>query len=194
MKRGESGTTRSLRSDSTVELQASATWERLGRHPGKQSELEIPMSLDEKVNNALKHLISTGLVHEVHTQQHVQYVEGGPVPDGVNVSAVLYAPEPDEHRTEIERLLRSAGFGEVVVRLHRIAARPNPLSEQAGEQRPDDISTTDEGATRERANRLWEAEGKPEGRQEEYWHRAQELIDDESQSSYRPSQSRGNRT
>jgi hypothetical protein len=47
---------------------------------------------------------------------------------------------------------------------------------------------------RERAHRLWEAEGSPEGRLEEYWHRAQELIEDESRSAYPPAQSRGNRT
>jgi hypothetical protein len=47
---------------------------------------------------------------------------------------------------------------------------------------------------RERAHQLWEAEGSPEGRLEEYWLRAQELIEDESKSAYPPSQSRGNRT
>jgi hypothetical protein len=47
---------------------------------------------------------------------------------------------------------------------------------------------------RERAQLLWEIEGKQEGREDEYWHRARELIDDESKSSYPPTQSRGNRT
>jgi hypothetical protein len=47
---------------------------------------------------------------------------------------------------------------------------------------------------RERAHQLWEAEGSPDGRLEEYWLRAQELIEDESKSAYPPSQSRGNRT
>ena len=47
---------------------------------------------------------------------------------------------------------------------------------------------------RQRAHRLWEAEGSPAGRLEEYWLRAQELIDDESRSAYPPAQSRGNRT
>jgi Protein of unknown function (DUF2934) len=152
------------------------------------------MSLDGKVHTALKTLVDTGLVHEVHTERHARYVEGGPVPDEVNVSAVLDTPEPDEHRTEIERLLQGAGFNHVVLRLHGIAARPNCLSEQPDEQRPGNIAAKDEGAVRERANRLWDAEGRPAGRGEEYWYRAQELIDDESQSSYPPSQSRGNRT
>jgi hypothetical protein len=150
------------------------------------------MSLDAKIHTALKTLIDTGLVHEVHTQQHAQHVEGGPVPDEVNVSAVLNASEPDEHRTEIERLLQNAGFGQVVLRLHGRTALPS-LSQDTSEQPQGNIATDDE-STRERARRLWVAEGKPEGRQEEYWHRAQELIDDESQSSYPPSQSRGNRT
>jgi hypothetical protein len=45
-----------------------------------------------------------------------------------------------------------------------------------------------------RAYQLWEAEGRPEGRAEEYWHRARELIEAEAQSSYPPTQSRGHRT
>jgi hypothetical protein len=47
---------------------------------------------------------------------------------------------------------------------------------------------------RERAYHLWEVEGYPEGRAEEYWYRAQELLEDEMQSAYPPSASRGNRT
>jgi hypothetical protein len=47
---------------------------------------------------------------------------------------------------------------------------------------------------RERAYLLWEMEGRPEGRDQEYWLRARELIEDESQGSYPPTQSRGNRT
>ena len=67
----------------------------------------------------------------------------------------------------------------------------------------DDTAQTTDGAPkgaelddriRARAYALWEAEGRPEGRSEEYWHRAQELIQDEGQSGYPPAQSRGNRT
>ena len=47
---------------------------------------------------------------------------------------------------------------------------------------------------RERAHKLWQAEGSPEGRLNEYWHRAQELIQDETKAAYPPAQSRGNRT
>ena len=47
---------------------------------------------------------------------------------------------------------------------------------------------------RERAYRLWEVEGRPAGREDEYWNRAQELIQDELKSAYPPSASRGNRT
>jgi hypothetical protein len=47
---------------------------------------------------------------------------------------------------------------------------------------------------RARAYALWQAEGRPEGRAEEYWHRAQELIEDEGESGYPPAQSRGHRT
>ena len=47
---------------------------------------------------------------------------------------------------------------------------------------------------RERAYLLWEAEGRQDGRVDEYWHRARELIEDESQAAYPPTQSRGQRT
>jgi hypothetical protein len=47
---------------------------------------------------------------------------------------------------------------------------------------------------RERAHRIWVAEGRPEGRADEYWRRAEELIQDESQSAYPPSASRGDRS
>ena len=46
---------------------------------------------------------------------------------------------------------------------------------------------------RERAYRMWESEGRPEGRAEQYWHRAEELVEDENQAAYPPSASRGNR-
>ena len=46
---------------------------------------------------------------------------------------------------------------------------------------------------RTRAYLLWELEGKQEGGAEQYWERARELIGAESQSSYPPTQSRGNR-
>ena len=45
-----------------------------------------------------------------------------------------------------------------------------------------------------RAYLLWEAEGTQDGRADEYWHRARELIEDENKSSYPPMQSRGNRS
>jgi len=41
---------------------------------------------------------------------------------------------------------------------------------------------------------MWEAEGRPEGRADEYWHRARERIEAETQSAYPPAQSRGHRT
>jgi hypothetical protein len=51
-----------------------------------------------------------------------------------------------------------------------------------------------EERVRERAYALWEMEGKPEGRADEYWHRARELIEDETRSGYPPAQARGHRT
>jgi hypothetical protein len=45
---------------------------------------------------------------------------------------------------------------------------PNPLADGDREER-----------IRKRAYQLWEADGAPEGRAEEYWHRARELIQQE---------------
>jgi hypothetical protein len=50
-----------------------------------------------------------------------------------------------------------------------------------------------EARIQKRAYEMWEAEGRPEGKADMYWHRAKELIEDESQSAYPPSQSRGGR-
>jgi hypothetical protein len=44
---------------------------------------------------------------------------------------------------------------------------------------------------RERAYLMWEADGRPDGGSEEYWHRARERIDAETQSSYPPVQTSG---
>jgi hypothetical protein len=47
---------------------------------------------------------------------------------------------------------------------------------------------------RELAYQLWHSEGSPEGRDEEYLHRARERMEAETQSSYPPTQSRSDRT
>lgn len=46
---------------------------------------------------------------------------------------------------------------------------------------------------RERAQLLWESEGRQDGMADEYYRRARELIEDEGKSAYPPSQSRGDR-
>jgi hypothetical protein len=43
---------------------------------------------------------------------------------------------------------------------------------------------------RERAYKLWHADGEPEGRSEEYWHRARVLIEAEEHGRFSPNQSR----
>jgi hypothetical protein len=152
------------------------------------------MSLDNKVRAALRRTIEGGLVAEVHTSRHERYVEGAIVPEEVNVTAVLNAPSPEEHRDMLESLLNSAGFRKVVLCLHGQADTADPSSENAVSHVSAEVIGTDEMRARERAYLLWEAEGRPEGRLDEYWDRACELIDDESQSSYPPAQSRGHRT
>lgn len=59
----------------------------------------------------------------------------------------------------------------------------------------DSPATTErEQRVRELAHQLWMSEGKPEGRDEEYWRRASERLDAETQASYPPAQSRADRT
>ncbi len=50
-----------------------------------------------------------------------------------------------------------------------------------------------EANIRMRAYLLWEYEGRPEGRAEEYWHRARQRIASEAQAAYPPKQSQANR-
>jgi hypothetical protein len=141
------------------------------------------MNLDDKVHTALKSLKDRGLVRELHTNRHAAYVEGGLVPDEVNVSAVLNASEPEEHRLVIESLLHKAGLGKVILHLQGSSSIPDSSSETHTEQDPTNASTNGDQHIRERAFLLWEAEGKPEGRIDGYWHRAREIIESESRSS-----------
>ena len=46
-----------------------------------------------------------------------------------------------------------------------------------------------ETAIRERAYVLWEAEGRPEGRMDEYWYRARDLLEREADEAQRSSRS-----
>ena len=66
-------------------------------------------------------------------------------------------------------------------------------SEKQKPAEPADARQESEDIIRQRAYSLWELEGRPEGRADEYWHRARELIDDETRSAYPPTQSRGHR-
>lgn len=47
---------------------------------------------------------------------------------------------------------------------------------------------------RERAYHMWEMEGRADGRADEYWERAEEMIEAETHAAYPPTQSRGHRT
>ena len=49
----------------------------------------------------------------------------------------------------------------------------------------------DEGLIRERAHALWEADGKPEGRQEEHWYKA--LMELDNSSTAKPNATRARR-
>jgi len=68
------------------------------------------------------------------------------------------------------------------------------IAKQTGFDKHDGDPGHVETRIRELAYRLWEVEGRHDGREDEYWKRAQELIEDEAKSAYPPSASRGNRT
>ncbi len=73
------------------------------------------------------------------------------------------------------------------------------MVEDGASKKPSDIKAGDahadfEGRIRERAYLLWDGEGRPVGKDDEYWLRAREALEDEAQSSYPPPQSRGHRT
>lgn len=69
-----------------------------------------------------------------------------------------------------------------------------PTGPEAQGQTARDRLTESDRTIGERAHALWQMEGSPEGRLDEYWHRARELMEDEGQAAYPPTQSRGNRT
>jgi len=50
-------------------------------------------------------------------------------------------------------------------------------------------SMPSEDAIRQRAYLMWEADGKPYGQADLYWHRARERMEAETHSAYPPAQS-----
>jgi hypothetical protein len=78
-------------------------------------------------------------------------------------------------------------------------SRPKVSESMTNETKPAYEKTKEDPAhreerIRERAYQMWEADGRPEGNADQYWHRAKELIEDEDKSAYPPSASRGNRS
>ncbi len=57
-----------------------------------------------------------------------------------------------------------------------------------------DVKQDFEQRIRERAYLMWEMEGRLNGREDEYWHRARERMEAETQAAYPPTQSRGHRS
>lgn len=51
-----------------------------------------------------------------------------------------------------------------------------------------------EERVRQRAYLMWEADGRPEGGADQYWHRARERMEAETQSAYPPAQSGDHRS
>jgi hypothetical protein len=92
---------------------------------------------------------------------------------------------------------KSAIFG-VSGSLPTLPLKVSTMKDDAPKQAAYDKHNEDPGHLEQRirklAYRLWEVEGRLEGRDDEYWNRAQELLQDETKSAYPPSASRGNRT
>jgi hypothetical protein len=57
-----------------------------------------------------------------------------------------------------------------------------------------DLQQDFEDVIRKRAFLMWELEGRPQGREDGYWHRARERIEAETHSAYPPAESGKHRT
>jgi hypothetical protein len=68
------------------------------------------------------------------------------------------------------------------------------LEERIRGKKMHEIDRDAESRARYLAYMMWEAEGRPPGRADEYWYRANERMEAEKQSAYPPVQSRGHRT
>jgi hypothetical protein len=77
------------------------------------------MSTNDDVRRALKPLIEKGIIHEAHIIPHASYGPGTVLPEQVNVSALVNAVDPEEHREEVLRLLKEAGIAMGQANLHR---------------------------------------------------------------------------
>lgn len=57
------------------------------------------------------------------------------------------------------------------------------MVDKRSEKQLDHIANAErERRIRDRAYQLWEADGSPEGKADEYWHRARQFIEDEEKS------------
>jgi hypothetical protein len=107
-------------------------------------------------------LDSNGMV--IHTYPITLDESGGDVSDAEYQAKALEAAAHGQ-------LVPDAELGSLTARMH--LSRGGPMQPYG-----DEISTTSETklgleqAVRERAYFLWEQEGRPEGRADEYWHRA----------------------
>jgi len=62
------------------------------------------------------------------------------------------------------------------------------LDDSAPGAEPSATDAEGEQRIRERAYQLWEADGAPEGKADQYWHRARELIEEEAKSELKDRQ------
>ena len=113
------------------------------------------------------------------------------LPEGV-LEENMVLSNRDKSRHTDERGLDSRAIQ--TEQYHDHAANRRNFDHQSPGEQSEPSPETLESEVRHRAYLLWEAEGSAEGRDEEYWHRARELIQDEGQAAYPPPQSRGHRT
>ena len=70
------------------------------------------------------------------------------------------------------------------------ASEPADKSSESNDGAPSDWEERIRGL----AHQLWEADGSQEGRAEEYWRRAQEILDEEAKSNYPPARAKRDQT
>lgn len=57
------------------------------------------------------------------------------------------------------------------------------MVDKSSEKQPEHIANAErELRIREKAYQLWETDGSPEGKADEYWHRARQIVENEEKS------------
>jgi hypothetical protein len=117
---------------------------------------------------------------------------GVKAPKALRKSAAVVATSPLASDILAGALIAAASAAAAALARHRPAARRvAPAGEAAGglpgdERSPGAASArapVDDDRVRRRAYEIWEREGRPDGHDQEYWHRARRDIENEAQTT-----------